>query len=421
MTPNDRPDTAAKALKVKRAMGLCFFAFVLNVSYSLARPAVESLFLQAHKAVRLPVVWLAVALAMLLAVALYNRWVKGRNLILVYGGAAALSASLLALLLLARRLEVPFVHYALYVWKDVYMVVLIEIFYTYANTVFPIQTARWVYGLFGACGAVGGILGNLAVGAVADWAGSVAPLFGVFGLLGLSFLGALVFARIAGQADHDPGAGRPSLREALALVRKSRYLLLILGLVALVQVAVTLVDYQFNVVIERAYPNVDVRTGVIGQVYAAINFSTVVLNGLVGPVLRLIGVPAALLFVPLFLGTALTVFVAVPRFATAAILKVASKCLDYSLFRGAKEILYIPLGYREKVQGKSISDMLVYRLAKGGASVLLLGVGWIAVGWLVLPLTFAAVLGWLAVTVPMIRRFRAKVSRAQELHAGRTR
>ena len=54
------------------------------------------------------------------------------------------------------------------------------------------------------------------------------------------------------------------------------------------------------------------------------------------------------------------------------VVKVASKSLDYSIFRAAKELLYLPLSQAEKTQGKALIDMLTYRVAKGGASVLLL-------------------------------------------------
>ena len=67
---------------------------------------------------------------------------------------------------------------------------------------------------------------------------------------------------------------------------------------------------------------------------------------------------------------------------------MASKAFDYSLFRSAKEMLYIPLSYEEKTRGKALIDMLAYRVAKGGASLLVAamlalgiasGVQWITV------------------------------------------
>ena len=62
----------------------------------------------------------------------------------------------------------------------------------------------------------------------------------------------------------------------------------------------------------------------------------------------------------------------VPLFLTMAIAKVTSKSLDYSVFRASKELLYLPLGYKEKTQGKAVVDIMTYRVAKGLASLLVL-------------------------------------------------
>ena len=51
---------------------------------------------------------------------------------------------------------------------------------------------------------------------------------------------------------------------------------------------------------------------------------------------------------------------------------VLAKSLDYSLFRAAKEALYLPLTHRERTQGKAVIDMMIYRVAKGAASLLLI-------------------------------------------------
>ncbi len=408
-------ESPTRRLQVIRTIGLSILGFLLMVTYALARPATESMFLQAHTSSRLPLVWLMVAVSVFGAVAAYNRLVKGRHLVLVYGGACVVSGMILSLILAGRRFDIPYIHFALYVWKDIYVVVLVEIFYTYANTVFPIKTAKWVYGLFGAMGSIGGILGNLSVGWIANRYSSISALWVAVGIL--VFMGAICMplARVMGESSHPTLEGRTTFTEALKIVKKSRYLLLILSVVALVQISITLVDYQFNIILERTYPNVDVRTGIIGRIYAMISFSTVLLNTLVGPILRFAGVSFTLMFIPISLGVVLTLFVSFPRFLTAAMLKITSKVFDYTIFRAAKEILYIPTSYAEKTQGKSIADMLTYRVAKGGASLLLLLLSWTSLVWLVLPISFLSIAAWLATTIALTKRFRSHVNQKKEL------
>ncbi len=178
------------------------------------------------------------------------------------------------------------------------------------------------------------------------------------------------------------------------------------ALVGLVQIVVTLVDYQYNSIVQATFPNTDVRTAVIGKVYASVAASSLSLQLLTGPLLRFVGIPATLLSVPVLVGSAISAFIAFPRFAVMAVAKVASKALDYSLFKTAKEILYIPLSYAEKTRGKAIVDMLTYRVAKGGASLLLLGLIWLHVTRTVLFFTLALVGAWLAVTWVITRRWR---------------
>jgi ATP/ADP translocase len=83
---------------------------------------------------------------------------------------------------------------------------------------------------------------------------------------------------------------------------------------------------------------------------------------------------------------------------------VTAKAFDYSLFRAAKEMLYLPLSFRAKTVGKTMVDMNTYRAAKAAASVLLL---------LLIPVGKGAVLGvaaglavlWFILTVILVPRY----------------
>jgi AAA family ATP:ADP antiporter len=401
---------------------LCALAFLLMLSYSIARPATESLFLEAHSSDELPLVWLLVAVAAGVAVVGFARLLARLELARLLGYSSLATGLALVGLLGARQADVPFVHYALYVWKDIYVVLLVETFYCYANAVFPIRTARWVYGLFGIVASLGSLTGNLAVGALAQHIGSANALWAVLPVTILVWLICLPLSKYAGRERRDDEADEqiaPNFTESLRVVKGSSYLLLLVVLIAVVQVAVNLIDYEFNTIVEEAYPDTDQRTAVIGQVYAVLSVATVAFHSLTGPVLRLAGVPLVLLLVPVLLGSGLGAYALAPRFLTIAIVKVASKCFDYTIFRAAKEMLYIPLSYSEKTQGKSIVDVLTYRVAKGGASLVLLGLQRVALVFLVIPLTLGLMAVWFGVTLAVARRFRKKVSREDEMGSRR--
>jgi len=410
----------AQSLTRLRVVGMSVISFVLMLSYSLARPATESLFIESHTADGLPVVWLITAVAVIGVVGIYNRFVTRRGLLRLFGSASLLSAAVATGLLMAVELEVQGALFLLYAWKDIYIILLVEIFYSYTNSVFPIRQARWFYGLFGLIGSIGGLIGGLGAGEIAQHFGTTAVVWLVPGLLIGLWLICQPLARRAGAGPSRGEEGSSThLIEAVRVVSRSRYLLWMLGLVAITQVAITLVDFEFNRIVEAGVPNVDDRTAFVGQVYAAISAATLVLNALTGPVLRLAGVPLTLLAIPLLLGSGVGGLFLFPGLLVVAGVKVASKSFDYTLYRTAKEILYIPLSYTERTAGKSVTDMLTYRVAKGIASLVLLGLLAAELTELVLPLTLVLVGVWLGDVAVIVRRFRSVVSREREMAGGK--
>jgi AAA family ATP:ADP antiporter len=410
---------ADKPLRVERIVGLSILAFMIMLSYSLSRPTIESLFLDAHSNRQLPIVWLLVAFGVIGTVSIYNRYVVSCNLLRMLSVCSLISAVLLVVILILRILNLPLVHYLMYAWKDIYVVVLVELFYSYANTIYSISKARWLYGLYGAIGAVGGIIGNLGVEFFAEQVGTVTLVWMVPIVLVIIGIACFLFAYWIGNGavteDLESRDDRPaSFVGAVKLVNKSSYLLLLVGLIVLAQVVINLVDFEYNTIVYNSYDG-DARTAVMGMVYRWVDIGTITLNLLAGPLLRLVGVPIILVSIPVLLGAGLTVYMMIPQFATMAVVKVASKCFDYTLFRVGKEMLYIPLKYDEITQGKAVVDILTYRIAKGGVSVLLWGLVALQVTWLAKPMSIFFVALWIWITTVVIYRFRQKVSRQSEM------
>lgn len=394
--------------RAARLAGLATLAFVVMVSYGLVRPPVESLFLAEYTSRALPWAWLAVAASMAGVVALYSRRVVRTDLATLFGQVVAVTLTLLALLLAARRGHVPGATFLLYVWKDVYVVVLVEVFWSFANSVFDLRTARWAYGLFGVMSSLGGAVAGVLTGRLAPLLGSAQLPFAVFPVLGVAWALTRWLARHADPLSVAPKAALPSFADGFALLKKSAYLPYIFALISLVQVVITLVDYQFNYLAERQFPLVDQRAGALGNVYAAIDAGAMILHVLTPPVLRALGVTGTLFSIPAVLGAGLVSFLVAPRFAVIAAVKVLAKAFDYSLFRNAKELLYLPLDYDEKTRGKAFADMLSYRVAKGGASLVLLGLAAVAAPpFAAAALALSLIAGWLGVTAAIARRYRA--------------
>ena len=217
-TPSSTERPSIRQITVFAVLG-----FLALASYGLARPAVESVFLGSYGKEALPYVWLAVAVVAFCVVGIYNRYAATTHPAQLFGVSAALSALLLIAILGARSLGISAADFALYVWKDVYIVVLVEIFWTYANAVFPIRSARWLYGLFLVVGTLGSVTGELAVGQLAQAYGTMTAIWGVGFVLTLLAGGSLMLDRSGGdgwraaQADE-----RPSVRTSFKILAESR-------------------------------------------------------------------------------------------------------------------------------------------------------------------------------------------------------
>ncbi|MBU0505170.1 MAG: Npt1/Npt2 family nucleotide transporter [bacterium] len=406
-----------KTIKILQLTFLFALAFLIMFSYGIARPAIESLFLKAHTSKALPDVWIYMSLTMIAVVAIYNIFLPKVRLIKLYVIITALSTTILFFMILAAKISFPGIYYLLYIWKDIYVIILVELFYSYTNSVFPIKQARWFYGFFGTVAAAGAVVANFAVGPIAKSMGSLNSLWFVVITL---FITALICIPFSLYCDIDMPESfknkKANIFEALKVVNKSSYLLLFLFLICVVQITITLVDFDFNTIIEKIYPLVDERTNVMGNIYGIVNSATFVLHALTGVILRLTGIPLILIGVPLLLASSLAVFIALPGFLTVAVLKIASKAFDYTIFRSARECLYIPLSYEERTQGKSIVDMIVYRMGKVGASLFVKLFIMLNAAVLVSWVTMIFIGIWIGLTTFIIKRFRKIVSREEEMN-----
>ena len=190
--------TPLTPLERTRLIGLAALIFVVLASYAIARPATESLFLGAHGAESLPWAWLLVGIGSLVVVTLYNRWSATTDLVRIFGVVSALSAVLLVCILLGLQADTPGMTWVLYLWKDLYIVVLIEIFWSFANSTVPQDRAKWWYGLFCVLGSLGGMAGNLGVGWLAQATSTEQSLWAVVPLLAIGGFGGIGLARWAG-------------------------------------------------------------------------------------------------------------------------------------------------------------------------------------------------------------------------------
>ena len=139
--------------------------------------------------------------------------------------------------------------------------------------------------------------------------------------------------------------------------------------VASAQIISTLLDVGFHKALETKIPLLDPRTAFLGYFWAAVNFAGLFIQFFATPLIlrklapRKVHGAIPLLHALFALGALFS-----PTLIPMAIAFFLFKTVDYSLFRAAKELLYIPLSFTARYRAKMVVDALVYRSAKGVAS-----------------------------------------------------
>jgi AAA family ATP:ADP antiporter len=390
---------------VKLTASLCGLAFATMVSYAVAGSAAQSLFLSAFGTEALPYAWLGVAVASIVATSWINSLSERFDIAQLFAIGCRASALSLTGILLLSLVAPAAAAFFLYVWKDVYIIVLVELFWTLANIVFGMHSASRAYGLFCAAGSLGGVAGALAIGQGARWLGTQNSLWTLLPLLATIGWGCGRLVRHA-PIPSPKGRGNLGLVHALRTLRQSTVLPALMLLVVSAQGWLTLLDFRYSAAVLLLEPGAEGRTALIANVNALINAISFPLQMATGPILRLLGGPLTLCVLPAAASLSLAgigLSQGAPMVVCAA--QVAGKSLDYSLFRAAKEMVYIPLGYAEKTQGKALIDILAYRAVKGLISATLLVLGSMGLAQrAALPLLWAFGVGWALSVAWLLKR-----------------
>jgi len=363
-----RPVAAVLAIGVACAFLLCGYEFIRSVS--------TSFYIDAYGAHRLPVVMglmpVGVALTLYGYGVLLSWFGPARALLLTSGFSAALITACWAALRVGWHPAAGI----LYVFREAYIVLIIEQYWSLINSALTAGQAKRLNGPITGLGSLGGILGGSLVHAFATRVGSeMFLLFAAGSLIPAALLSAVAY-HLAGEPQPSPEeAGGRQGHLALRLFARSRYLLLLAALIALTQVVSTALDLRFSGLVEEAFPVKDERTAYLGGFYGTLNAVAALLQFVVAPVaLRWLPLPMIHLGIPLVHLVTSLLLLASPSLHTGAAAYLLFKGLDYSLFRAGKEILYIPLTFDVRYRAKEVIDAFVYRFSKGALGMLLTGV-----------------------------------------------
>ena len=361
---------------VLRAAVLSINFFLIIMALYQLKPASRSLILDSHTTAVLPYVWIGSALVLLVAVSLYQRFLKRFSRLNVVYGTCLLFIALLALFRLWFALPGAVAPVAFYIFVDVLGVVLVEQFWSLTDSIHTTRQGKRWYGIVGTGGLVGGMVGGGAAAMTIAYTPLQTP--------DLLLIAAAIIAVIIGltwlmahfglyTAREDPAPAPLPKPGSWRLMTTSRYLVLIATILLLAQMVSPLVEYQFLHVIETLYPNREPRTEVLSTFFSVMGAFSIAVNLAITPlVLRFFGVLGGLLVQPLALAVSSWSFLLQPSLIPASIMKISDRGLSYSINRASKELLYIPVSPCMIYEAKGWIDMFGYRIFKVAGSVLIL-------------------------------------------------
>lgn len=350
-----------------RALMLFVNFMLVILAYYQVKSASRSLLLEFGGADAFPWVWSASAVTLFAFVGVYNRLVAHFQRIQVVLGSLLGFAALLVLFRLALDQANTASVVMFYIFVDLFSVVLVEQFWSLANSVTAHAEGRKSYWFIASGGLVGGVLGGLVSAALIRHT----SLTTVDLLLSCAAL--LVVAAIANffMSRHQllsevPGETQVKLAgEGLKAVLANRYLVLIALVVCISQLVEPIVEFQFLRAIEAAFSDTDQRTAYIGDFFGVLGMIAIAINVVITPVVhRHWGQIAGLCAQPLCIALASSAYAVSSNLTSAAAMKISDRGLSYSINRASKEILFVPVDPLLTYQAKAWIDMLGYRMFK---------------------------------------------------------
>lgn len=411
---------------VRASLQMAVAAFFLLAGYEFIRSAATSLFIQEFGKDAVPVATLFMPFAVVAFLYIYGlllgRFGARRTLAITTLGSGALIVAGFML----HRAGFRFAPGLLYVLREAYVVLIIEQYWSYINSSVSTAEARKLNGPVCGISSFGAIAGGLTTAQVVGSLGTQNMLL----LAALACIPAAWFSMRAFETGGEPRGQRHEPKPVghkgkanwtdvvgLSLMRREPILAWILAIVLTTQVVAAMTDFAFQNALVDAIPDMDTRTAYLGRFFAALNMMALGLQFIGAPILlswlRYDWINLAIPTVQI--ATCTWAFLE-PSLASTGAAFMTFKAIDYSLFRAAKEILYIPLSFDARYRSKELIDVFGYRFGKGGASLAVTAAaaqGVVFTAGRYAALALGAVFVWLLMVIPAIGLLKRNHQQAQ--------
>jgi len=345
----------------------CLFAVI--GSHSVLETARDALFLAEIEPSRLPIVYIAIAVAALVFARLRSRIAAGagnRGLTLWIGVVAAVTFGFWAFLDAMGDWGL----YALYVWSGTLTSLILIQFWTIIGDLFSVTQAKRVYGFIGAGSVMGAIAGSALASALAQTVGDPRELV-LASAVGFSCaaLTPQLFRASKGGARADEPESSPGLAASVRSIARQDYARSIVTLLFVSTACLTVADYVFKFAVAN-----EVDAAELGMYFANVYLATNVLSlvvqlFLVSYLVRRYDISRALAVLPVLLIAGGASLLVLGGLMPALFVKGADGSLRHSLHRTATELLFVPLTEAVRRRVKAVIDVVGQRGGQALASV----------------------------------------------------
>ena len=379
--------------------------------YEFIRSASTVLFKSAYGAENLPLVMAAMPVVVFLGVALYGRILSAlgprRTLIVTSLGSGLLIFCCYLLVLSGSKTVTP----VLYLLKELYIVLLIEQYWSYINSSLSPAGAKKLNGPITGIASIGGAFGGALVGMTADkWGTETMLLFASISVIPAALVSNFAYVKF-GEPKPPEVEEVHSGHMGWIWLKQNPTLAYLLAIVLMSQVVAAVLDLKFQGLLSVEFINKpDEETAFQGWFWGTLNTSVLILQFVLTPLLlSFVALRWIHILMPLIHLVAIGVAIVEPSIYTVGLALFLFKAFDYSVFRAAKEVLYVPLGFDERYRAKEIIDVFGYRTGKGASSVIivLMQRAGILMSNYYLAAGFVATAIWLALIFPLTKRAKA--------------
>lgn len=430
------PFTEVRAGEGLSAALLMLNAFLLLSAYYMLKPLREGLILSETHGAELKS-YAAAGMAVLLmfvVIPAYGALANRVNRVRLVSWVTLFFVSNLAVFFLLLRAGVPHLGIAYFLWIGIFNLMIVAVFWSFANDVYDPDQGRRLFGIIGFGASMGAIAGATVSKPLIDRAGTQIPMLIAAAVLVVTILiTRAVHARE--RVAHDLGGkavdenARLSPRGAFRVVLSDRYLLLLAGLVLVYNCVNTTGEYILGKTVAASIAaqvgsNKDALEKGIDLFYAGfytwVNWIGVAVQLLlVSRILKLFGPRVALFVLPVIAlggyGLIATAALTPALLGTIRKVKIAENATDYSLYTTTRQALFLPTSRDAKYKAKAAIDTFFVRFGD------VLSAGLVLLGTTVMPMSpkgFAAVnvgliLLWILLAIAIGARYH-RLERAAE-------